>query len=92
MSAYEEHSVSISDSVQFLNPLIFLFIFHHGISVFGIISYESIYMQWIVLYLQEKESSELRKENDKKDKQLRLVTSMNEKKDAAARNSESTNL
>ncbi|VVA29985.1 PREDICTED: PRUPE_5G025700 [Prunus dulcis] len=40
----------------------------------------------------EKESSELRKENDKKDKQLRLVTSMNEKKDAAARNSESTNL
>ncbi|CAL2258505.1 unnamed protein product [Prunus armeniaca] len=39
----------------------------------------------------EKESSELRKENDKKDKQLRLVTSMNEKKDAAARNSESTN-
>ncbi|BFG30888.1 hypothetical protein CerSpe_171620 [Prunus speciosa] len=40
----------------------------------------------------EKEFSELRKENDKKDKQLRLVTSMNEKKDAAARNSESTNL
>ncbi|PQQ02154.1 uncharacterized protein Pyn_01330 [Prunus yedoensis var. nudiflora] len=40
----------------------------------------------------EKEFSELKKENDKKDKQLRLVTSMNEKKDAAARNSESTNL
>ncbi|XP_062026203.1 protein SENSITIVE TO UV 2 isoform X2 [Rosa rugosa] len=40
----------------------------------------------------EQECSELKKERDKKDEQLQFVLSRNEKKDGAARNSDSANL